>query len=94
MDLVPLEIANKLKEKGFACEYPFTIQQVKLWLRTEHNIHVMASPHYFAGTQLCWDVDIISWHGSIKSARGVCGRYKLCNQANLAGIEYVVDRLN
>lgn len=51
-------------------------------------------PHYFAGTLLCWDVDIISWHDSIKSARGVCGRYKLCNQANLAGIEYVVDRLN
>ena len=71
-----------------------TISQVLKWLRTEHHIHVSARPHYFVGTLLGWDVDIISWDDNVKSAMGVSGRHKKYEEAALAGIEYTLDNLN
>ena len=62
-------------------------------LGKEHRIHVSPVPKYFCGTLMGWGVDIISFNPCVESKANVCGRLKTKEEAILAGIEYVEERL-
>ena len=128
-DFVPFEIAKKLKEKGFSCEYPFamynedgefyplyssdkyyyeisdfdsrdfiapTISQVLKWLREKKKYHIE-----FVGNA-CGYLFIISDVPSEGGTDRYCSDYSGPNDggtwdkyedAEIAGIEYVLDNL-
>ena len=59
----------------------------------EHHIHISASPYYFCGTKLGWEVDVISFNDAVESKMDVAGRYKNEETALRAGIDYVTKLL-
>lgn len=59
----------------------------------KQGIHVSAEPHYFCGTILGWEVDIISFDKNVESKINACGRYDKVNDALNAGVEYVRKQL-
>ena len=59
----------------------------------KRGIHVSAQPHYFCGTLIGWEVDIISFNKDVESKINACGRYDKEDDALNAGIEYVRKQL-
>ena len=59
----------------------------------KRGIHVSAQPHYFCGTLIGWEVDIISFNKDVESKKNACCRYDKEEDALNAGIEYVRKQL-
>lgn len=59
----------------------------------KRGIHVSAQPHYFCGTILGWEIDVISFNKDVESKINACGRYDKIDDAINAGIEYVRKQL-
>ena len=59
----------------------------------KRGIHVSAEPHYFCGTILGWEVDIISFDKNVESKINACGRHDKVSDALNAGVECVRKQL-
>ena len=72
-----------------------TIEQVLAWLRKEKKIHVSISPLLFNGdSELWWTYAIQDiTDGSFIAVLDVCTKRESYEEAALAGIGYVIDRL-
>lgn len=62
-------------------------------LANEYHIHISASPHYFCGTLLGWEVDIISFNESVESKNNVVGRCNTKKEALRTGVDYIKKQL-
>lgn len=59
----------------------------------KRGIHVSTMPHYFCGTILGWEVDIISFDKNVESKINACGRHTREEDALSAGVNYVLKQL-
>ena len=107
-DFVTLEIAKKLKEKGFPIktktegkfgltklkevEILPTISQVLKWLRKKYFIHISTKP-YPCEDGLMWLYEIRKFSEYIIAIVADKTGFTQEEQAALAGIEYTLDNL-
>ena len=107
-DLVPFDLAKKLKEKGFPIktktegkfgltklkevEILPTISQVLKWLRVKYSIHISTKP-YSCEDGLMWMYEIRKFNKYIIFVIANKTGFVEEEQASIASIEYVIDNL-
>lgn len=59
----------------------------------KQGIHVSAEPHYFCGTLIGWQADIVSFNQKVESKINVSGTYDDKDDALRAGIDCAYKQL-